>query len=317
MEKIDKIGKIEAICLIVIIVLNHIILKAPKYIINLSGSASILNLIFITLIAFLVVIFICKVFKFFPEQDILDLSNFVGGKTLKNIVGILFISYFLFANSIFLRSFSESIKIIFFERTPVHLIILVFMIGIIFSNRLGLKSIVKANLIFMPIIIFTFLFIFFANIKDFSIQRIFPIFGNGLNTIFFSGLSNLFAFSNIALLYFLPPYLKDSKEFKKISLISIGLSSFFLLFGIATLLFIFSSLNYTNEILPEYLAARFIEFGRFFQRLDASLLLIGIICMMSYFNILTAFIVNIFTKLTNFKYKYLTIYFTRFNNFCN
>lgn len=46
------------------------------------------------------------------------------------------------------------------------------------------------------------------------------------------------------------------------------LSGIWLLFSIATLLFLFPSVAITEEIVPLYLAARFIEFGRFFQRLD-------------------------------------------------
>ena len=89
---------------------------------------------------------------------------------------------------------------------------------------------------------------------------------------------------------------------------TIILSGIWLLFSIATLLFIFPSIVTTDEILPLYLASRFIEFGRFFQRLDAVFLLIWIISIMSYLSILLSFIVSIFRKVTDFKYSYVVIY---------
>lgn len=308
MSQTTKIGNIEAIFLIVTIMINHIILNLPKALLDLSGSSTLLNIVFITLIALCIVYFISKLLKHFTCMDILDISEFLGGKFLKNAIGILFMIYFLFSASIFLRSFCESVKSIYFPKTPVIFLILLFVIGIILTNRLGMQSIIRANLIFIPIVLFSIVFIFLANLDNFTIQRIFPILGNGISPTFFSGASNLFAFGGISLLYFIPPSLKDSKDFKKISKISIILSGIWLLFSVATLLFMFPSIMTTDEILPLYLASRFIEFGRFFGRLDALFLLIWIISIMAYLSILLSFIISIFKKLTLFKYSNITIY---------
>jgi len=308
MSQTTKIGTVEAIFLVVTIMINHIILNLPKALLDSCGSATLLNIVFVTIIALGIVYLISRLLKHFPSMDILDISEFLGGKLLKNIIGILFMIYFLLAASTFLRSFCESVKIIYFPRTPVVLLILLFIIGIILTNRLGMQSIIRANLIFVPAILFSIIFIFLANMDNFTIQRMFPLFGNGIPTTFFSGISNLFAFGGISLLYFIPPSLKDSKEFKKIAITSIVLSGIWLLFSIATLLFIFPSIITTDEILPLYLASRFIEFGRFFQRLDAVFLLIWIISIMSYLSTLLALITNIFRKVSSFKYPYITIY---------
>lgn len=308
MSSTDKIGNIEAIFLILTIMINHIILNLPKSLISFSGSATILNILFMIIIILLLTYLVCSLLKHFPGLDILDISDFLGGKKLKYTIGALFMIYFLFTGGIFLRSFCESVKIIYFQGTPVIYLIVLLIIGIILCNRLGTKAIIKANFIFMPIILFSIFFIFFANIENLNIQQIFPILGNGISPTFFSGISNLFSFSGFALLYFLPPNLKDLKQFHKVAFTSMVLSGIWLLFSIATLLFLFPSVAITKEIVPLYLAARFIEFGRFFQRLDTIFLLIWIISMVSYLSIIVAFISNIFKKLTNFKYQYITIY---------
>lgn len=308
MSQTTKIGSIEAIFLIVTIMINHIILNLPKTLLDICGSSTLLNIVFVTAIALCIVYLISKLLRHFPSMDILDISEFLGGKLLKNIIGILFMIYFLFAASTFLRSFCESVKIIYFPRTPVIILILLFIIGIIFTNRFGIQSIIRANLIFVPTVLFSIIFIFLANIDNFTIQRMFPLFGNGISTTFFSGISNLFAFGGISLLYFIPPSLKGSKEFKKVAITSIILSGIWLLFSIATLLFMFPSIVTTDEILPLYLASRFIEFGRFFQRLDAVFLLIWIVSITSYLSTLLALVTNIFKKITSFQYPYIIIY---------
>lgn len=303
-----KIGSIEAIFLVLTITVNHIITNLPKALIEQSGTATLLNIVYLTIIILGIVFLISKLLRHFPNQDIIDISEFLGGKVFKNIVGILFIVYFFIASSTFLRSFCENIKIIYFQRTPVAILIVLFLVGIVLCNRLGMHSIVRANLIILPVVLFSIMFIFFANFENFNVQRVFPLLGNGINSTFCSGLSNLFAFCGLAILYFLPPHLQDTKQFKTISITSMILSAIWLLFSIATLLFIFPFTVTSEEIMPLYLAGRFVEFGRFFQRLDAVFLMTWIISITSYLSIVVSMIVNVFKKLTNFKYSYVVIY---------
>ena len=297
-----KIGNIEAIAFVLTVMINHIILNLPKSIISTTSSGSIINVIFVTLIAFIIVYLISQLLKNFPSLDILDISKFLGGKVLKFIIGALFLCYLIFTISIVLRSFSETLKIIFFPRTPVQIIMLLFLLAIVFVNKLGFQAIARSNLFFMPIILFSILFIFVANFGNYTVQRVFPLLGNGAVSTFLSGISNLFAFGGIAYLYFLPPHLKEQKDYTKIAFSAIGVSGIFLLMSVTTLLLLFPLLTSSEEILPLYLAARFIEFGRFFQRLDAVFVFTWIISMACYLSLALYFATNIFKKITNIQY---------------
>ena len=308
MTSSTKMGSIEAIFLVLSVMINHIILNLPKDILTTTGSASLINLLYISLIVLVVIYLIGKLLKRFPGLDILDISEFLGGKKLKYIIGIIFIFYFLSTASIFLRSFAESLKLMYFQRTPLFFLFLLFIIAIVITNKFGTNSLIRANTIIMPVVLFSIIFIFFANIDNFSIQRMFPILGKGLSPTFFSGMSNLFAFGGIAYLYFIPPGLNNVKDYNKIAFTSIILSIIWLFFSVATLLFMFPSVANTSDILPLYFASRFIDFGRFLQRLDAVFLLIWIISIISYLSIVMSFTVNVFKKITEFKYVYIIIY---------
>ncbi len=176
---------------------------------------------------------------------------------------------------------------------------LLLLIAIVICNRLGFKPIARANLFFMPSILFSILFIFIANIDKFAPQRALPLLGNGVIPTFFSGLSNLSAFSAIVMLYFIPPYLKEQKDFNKVAFASVAISGVFLLISVATLLLMFPLVTSSEEIIPLYLASRFIEFGRFFQRLDAVFVFVWIISMISYLSITFYFTTTIFQKTVN------------------
>lgn len=293
-----KIGSIEAVALVLTVAINHIILNLPKDIIQSTSSGSILNIIFISIVGLLIVYLITQLLKNFPGLDIFDISKFLGGKFLKIIIGILFICYLVFCVSMVVRSFSEFLKIAFFPRTPVAVIMLLFLIATVIVNKLGFQPMVRSTLFFMPAILFSIIFVFFANIEHFTIQRMFPLLGNGYSSVFFSGLSNLFAFGGISYLYLLPPHLKKQKDFAKIAFSSIGISAFFLLLSVLTLIFMFSLVASSEEIAPLYIATRIIEFGRFFQRLDAIFVFIWIISILSYLSIAIYFCTNIFKKIT-------------------
>ncbi len=299
----SKIGTIEAIMLILTIVVAHSVLSMPTNILSSYKSASILNVIYVSIIAIALSYFIYKLLKNFPSMDIIDISELVGGKVFKNLIGTAFIIYFILSSSLMLRNFSESIQILYFPMTDITFIITLIVIAVAIANRLSFNATIKTNVIIIPIALIGLLFLFFTNINRFVPQRIFPILGEGAFNTFILGLTNLASFGGIAYLYFLPPLLKDVTKFKKITLISIIATAVYLIFTIATLLFIFTFFTDVNEISPLYTATRYIEFGSFFQRLESIFLLIWILVFACYLSIVVKFSMNIFQKITGISNK--------------
>ena len=183
--------------------------------------------------------------------------------------------------------------------TSLIFIILTFIIVICITLHHRFSSIAKVNLLIIPLVVISIIFLFVANIKNFSLDNIFPILGDGLFNTFVTGLGNLGAFGGITLLYFLPPYLKEPQKMKKIYLTSIILGTIYFILCISIILFMFISLMYTNQIMPLYSAARHIEFGNFFQRLESIFLLIWILQMVCYLSIVAKISISIFKKITN------------------
>ena len=299
----SKIGTTEAIMIVLIIIVTHTISALPRDILVSTKSATIINLIFVSTIAIVFSYLVVRLMKNFGGSDLIDISEYLGGKVFKNIVGIIFILYFLVSSSIMLRNFCESLKIIYFPMTNIVFIIALFILALCTANRLDFNASLKTNLLIVPLVLASILFLFFANMNKFVPQRAFPIFGDGVFNTFVLGLGNLAAFGGIAYLYFLPPYLKEPEKMKKIALVSIGVSAVYLILCVSTLLFMFSFFINTNEITPLYNATRYIEFGSFFQRLESIFLLIWILAFACYLSITSKFAMSIFKKLTNIETK--------------
>lgn len=251
---------------------------------------------------------ILKLFKIFPGSDIIDVSEFLGGKVLKTIIGFLFIAYFITLSSTQLRNFCNILKVTYFSQVPLGLLIIVFLaIGII-ANRYGNSAITKINLVVVPLVMINLIVAFFCISPRFIPEKIFPILGHGINETFFSGISNIFAFTGLSYIYFLQPFLKDIKDYKKISFVGIGLSALYLLLSVISLLFSLIDVESINETSPLYFLIRCADWGRFLQRPDAIFFLGWILCLMSYISISIMFCNIILKKIGNFNSEFILAY---------
>lgn len=304
----SKLKNSEAIALLFTITMNNLMLTATKFILSSTKSAAIINVIYITFISIVIACIIIKLLNNFPKKDILDVSNFLGGKILKFIVGLSFITYFVFFTSLFLRSFCNVLQIVYYPLTKIVFIILLFIIATIISCNFKNNAVFKTNLIIYPLIILSIFFLFIANFKYFTFERLFPILGNGFNSVFIQGISNLFAFQGLCYIYFLPTHLQNPNKIKKITIIALLFSGIYLLLCVAIILFMFNAFIDTGELMPLYSAVRYIEFGNFIQRLDSVFLFIWILAFVSYLSIVINFCKIIFQKLTNIKEEKFVIF---------
>ena len=119
MNVLQKIGKFEAIALLIMVSMNQIFLNSSNIIIVETGSSAWINVIVISIIALLFCLLICKLFKPFPTKDIVDISEYLGNKILKTIIGTLYILFFMFISAIILRYLTNSLKLIYFEKSPI------------------------------------------------------------------------------------------------------------------------------------------------------------------------------------------------------
>ena len=297
----SKVGTIEAIALLVIAMLNNILLILPNHIIENSGSSALLNTIFICLVTALLWYIILKLMKPFLNQDILDIANFVGGKILKTVIGILFITYFILIACTQLRNFVEILKITYFEDIPTCLLLFVFMAIAFLVSRFDISTISRTNLIIVILMIFDLLFIFTNISNRFVPERIFPLWGYGVKQTLFYNLTNVFAFTGLSYLYFLHPLLKKPESFRKISFAGLIISSVFLILSIMTLLFTYADILSTNEIAPVFTLAKNLSLSRFFERPESLFLFAWVLTITSQLVIVLFLTSTTFTKITHLK----------------
>lgn len=294
----EKIGYIEAIAIITLVIINKVILILPKEIISQTGSAAVLNVVYVSILAFLIVWLISLLYKRFQGYDIIDVSHYLGGNFLKYLIGTLYFILFILVPIFVLRNFAETIKNVYFRSSPFIFILLFFIVSTIIANRFSHRVLAKANLILMILGFLGIALILIASFRRFSYDQLFPLFGYGFKETFVYGLSSLFSFSGIGYLFFFGPILDKPQDFKKISIISIIISGIYLILTVACILLSFSFSFKSGESMSLYLLARTIDFGKFIQRVDAVFIFMWIVSSILYVSFSIYFSIYIFKKLT-------------------
>lgn len=294
-----KLGNFEAICLIVILFINHIVLNLPQMILDNSGSASILNCLYILILILLFTLLVSKLLKTFYGLDIIDISEYTGGKILKTIVGLLCIIYLILESAFLTRIFSKNLLLLYFENYPIAFFLFIFLFIGILANFLGKKSIIKTNTIIVPIALISIVLTFIFVVDLFRFEHSLPLFANGANKIFLVGASNIFAFNGLFFLFFISPMLNKKEDTSKIAFTSVLICGLLLLFAISTLVFAFSDIYYISRLSPIYFIIVNSQLSGFLERPELIFIFIWTLALMSFISIALMFCNNIFKKLTN------------------
>ena len=173
----SKLENIEAIAFLSIISINSMILSTSQELIRSCTSASLITALVVSLLAIITVIIFCLLSKSFSGKGLLDITDFLGGKTLKFIIGLIFIAYFTFRASLFLKKICDCLQIVYYPMTNVLFIALLFCIATGLVLYLKNNSLFKVSVLILPVILTSVILIFIGNGKNFNFQNIFPILG--------------------------------------------------------------------------------------------------------------------------------------------
>lgn len=301
--KKNKLSHFEAVCFVLICMINEIILNVSQNYVLSVGTGAIINLILVSTIAFVFCFIISKLFKNFSNSNLINISEYLGGKIFKFIIGLIFIMFFIILVCFAISNFSYLIKTIYFQKSPILFISLFFTISMLISNLIGFDSLKKVACLIIPFCILSMLLVFVSSLKSYTPYRLTPILGYNAKNTFVYGLTNLYGFSIIIYYYFLMPFLRNKQTYFKIIKHSFFIAFIILLLIIISLLTNFPTFDNSEEINSMYLLTRTIELSNFLQRVDALFILLWIISNFVYISILLFWIIEIFGNLFTFENK--------------
>ncbi len=272
--------KKELSSLLITLMSVKLLLTYPIKLIKNSGNAAWIQVIFVTLIAFMLFRLTSRLYE--KKINVIELVKIHTGKPLKIITGLIVFTVLLLNMITVVRIFPESVKIVLLQDTDTDIILAIFILTVFIGAKLGLESIAKINYIFLPICgILMLAFVLFL-IPFYKMDNVFPILGKGTENIFIEGISGLSIFSDILVLNILLAYSKNISEAKKAGSRAIVISGAVGVVITAAYAMVYPHPVSEEFILPVYQLTRIMHLGSFFNRFEAIFQFIWSILMFLY-----------------------------------
>lgn len=226
----------------------------------------------IPVISFLIYIpshlLLLKVFSHYKNKNLIEIIYIVLGKYLGFIIGISIFVVSFMLTTLNSRSYIDEINTIYFPESPIIILYFV-LIGICFLGaRNGLQIITSTSWLLLPYIMGSLVLLALLTFKVIIPQRIFPIFGEGLDTLVMQGIFKSSMYYDLFLITMAYPLVKDPSSFKKASY----LGSIISVFQITLFYFLYCTFFDYKSIdslaYPFHEIANFASIGQFFTNTE-------------------------------------------------
>jgi len=302
MENKIIFGNREVITVLINVISTKIFLNYPRMATEQGGTAGWIFTLYITLLAFLGFYIIQKLYKPVEGMDLIDIGEYAGGGIVRILVGTVVVVFLTYFTTVYLRTFSEDMKLVALTNSPLSFVELFFLVCMIVGAYFGLEAIVRLHAIAVPVIAVGFIIIVLgaSNYIDFS--ELFPIMGDGPSKIFVGGALKVSVYAELLLLFLMAPYIKTNKNFKFSGYWALAISVFFLLTSVIVYVTVLPVPLALERTIPLFHLARLINYGRFFQRIESMFIIIWAAASMLFVTVNFYFILNTFKK--TFKLEY-------------
>ncbi|MCT2536969.1 endospore germination permease [Aquibacillus koreensis] len=246
--------------------------------------------------SFLLLIYLLKRYK---DKNLVELLEKVLGRFFGKSLGFL-LFILAYATLIFdSRNYVEQIKLLYYPQSPTLIISIVFMAVIFFCAKRGFEVIGFTSWIGLPLIKFAVFLLAALIFKEAVWNRIFPIFGSGVQVIVMEGVKNSSIFLEFFLLTIAYTAFKDTKFFRRGSYFG-GLFVIFeiiLFFLLYTVIFDYNSID--KIAFPFHEITQYINFGDYFTNIETFFMVFWLFAGFMRFIILLYLITWIFGAVFN------------------
>lgn len=264
-------GKISALQLAMMMyptILATAVLTVPGITAYYARNDMWMSPIWASLIGFLTVYIAYKLHQLYPKQTLIQLLELIIGRIPGKILGLTFVLFYLQITGNIVRTFSDFMIGVFYENTPISVVMGSMMLVCAFTVRGGLEVVGRSAQFFFPIFILSFLFINLLLIPEMKSENLFPILADGWGPSLKGAILPQSWFTEFLLISFFLPYLMDTKKGLKWSLISVSAVMLTMVVTNLVILFLFSY-EASNMLYPVVTAAKYISIADFFENLES------------------------------------------------
>jgi spore germination protein len=213
---------------------------------------------------------VAKLASSFPKQTFFDYVALIATKPVAVILTLFISVGFIAIVSLEVRTLGNISKQYMFDRTPVEVLCLVFLITVVYAVSGSRAALIRLNLLFFPIVVSIICFVLLFNITFFETGNLKPIFVTKWSGLFKGAKESIFSFVGYAILLFYIALMNRPKEAPTAAVIGMTIPLILYLFIYLFILGVLSQKTAMGMIYPTIEIAREVEVpGGFFERFDS------------------------------------------------
>lgn len=204
------------------VIVGYGIVNLPKNVVESAGTGGWITIIINTLF-FMFIAYVVTYIQFNNENKILyEYTREMYGKHIATAITILYIVYFMVIASLILRMYSEVLRLIFLNNTPIWATLFVFYFIAMFAVSKKLHAIGKLAEIYSLFVIIGYLFILSIMLTKAKLINIQPIFERSQVSKYFKSTYNLILpFLGVEAIFFIPLNKNKNKSIYKYVVLTI------------------------------------------------------------------------------------------------
>jgi spore germination protein KB len=264
--KKEMLSPLYAKCILMVFIIGSTVVLGVG---TLTKQDAWMSLIIAMAFAIPVVLIYGRLMRLYPEQGLYEIIEAVTGKVLGTILIVLYTWYAFHLGSLVLRNFTEFIQVNMLPETPRAAMMILIIFTAAYLTKSGLLTMGRFSLFTLVIIIFVVIMTVLGSINQMESYYILPMLATDAGMLFEEGF-NIFSFPLAETVLFLTTASAVRKEDSpyKIYLWSILLAGVILISVVLRNILILGPAMVSTSYFPSFVAARIINIGDFFARVE-------------------------------------------------
>lgn len=266
-----EIGQKEIVVTLASMIVGYGVLTMPRELAKVTKGVDGLISIFVAgLVALFGAWMAAKLAARFPHQSFFEYSAKIATKPVAYCLTALFALYSILFASYEMRGVANIAKHYLFDRTPVEVLALYFLLIIIYGVSGSRVAIIRLNALFMPIVFSVALLVLLMNVGYLRIEHIKPFFSTSWSGYWAGIKTTVLSFLGFEVLLFYISLMNQPQKAQKGALIGASIPLLYYLVSYFFVIGVFGDATTTTILYPGVEIAKEVEApGGFFERFES------------------------------------------------
>ena len=257
-------------------IISITILFLPRYITeNTVSSDGWLTIIFGGIIAIILGWLLAKIAASFPNESFLSFATYLVSRPIAIILCFFFILQYITISSFQIREVATLSHEYLFDRTPLEVVCLAFILVVIYAASGSRAAIFRLNIMFFPFVVGGLVLLVLTPIGAVKLEHLLPVFETDLKDYLAGTTSSLNALLGFSIVLFYISLIKEPKQAPKMTILGILWPLIFFVIIFIICVGVFGNVTVDNLYYPVFELTKIVSVpGTFFERFDAILFII-------------------------------------------